>query len=357
MISNIVASAKWWSTGASRGSSWPSRSNRCSSRSIVRMLSLNGYSYRTKGASSWHGLGWGRGWRPGRPIVPQPPRIRPASAPGGPDPAGPEWAHLRRQRVAVMPSLKITASASARRCSPRACCAMTRRTASASSSPSAAITRCTCVSSAVDHQDALDTRRQWLDSASSGTSNTTTRPPAAAAWRCGLGADHRVQDGFQRAWRRGRRTPGSRMRSRSSAPSAPITSAPKAAAQRRHGGAAGVVSAGDGVGVDQVAPQRHQQRATVLLPLPMPPVRPMRRTRRVQAHPSSPARRAARPAARHAAAGQEGAEGHEAAFAQAPLHFIRCRPPRPPTDAIRTMGRMACQPSQAPRAASSLKSP
>jgi hypothetical protein len=49
MISNSVASAKWWSTASSRGSSWPSRSNRCSSRSIVRMLSLNGYSYRTKG--------------------------------------------------------------------------------------------------------------------------------------------------------------------------------------------------------------------------------------------------------------------------------------------------------------------
>ena len=44
MTSKIVASAKWWSTGASRSINWPSLSNRCSSRSIVRMLSLKGYS-------------------------------------------------------------------------------------------------------------------------------------------------------------------------------------------------------------------------------------------------------------------------------------------------------------------------
>ena len=40
--------------GASRAINWPRRSNRCSRRSIVRMPSLNGYSYRIKGrGGSW----------------------------------------------------------------------------------------------------------------------------------------------------------------------------------------------------------------------------------------------------------------------------------------------------------------
>ena len=44
MISNSVTRAKWWSTGVSRTINWPSRSNNCSRRSIVRTLSWNGYS-------------------------------------------------------------------------------------------------------------------------------------------------------------------------------------------------------------------------------------------------------------------------------------------------------------------------
>ena len=44
MISNSVTSAKWWSTALSRTINCPSRSNNCSRRSIVRMLSWNGYS-------------------------------------------------------------------------------------------------------------------------------------------------------------------------------------------------------------------------------------------------------------------------------------------------------------------------
>jgi hypothetical protein len=96
------------------------------------------------------------------------------------------------------------------------------------------------------------------------------------------------------------------MRARSRAPSPPIISTRNgrrfpAAPRRRLG-----QGAGDGIGVDDLAPRWASIRATVLLPLPMPPVRPMRRPDSL----ADPAQHPVQPRQHHdQTAGQEGPKG------------------------------------------------
>jgi hypothetical protein len=83
-----------------------------------------------------------------------------------------------------MPSLKITASAMARRAARGACWATTACAACAVQ-PGRDATRRTWVASSQSTTSTHWTRaRQWRDSVSKGTSKTTGLPAASPDWRC-----------------------------------------------------------------------------------------------------------------------------------------------------------------------------
>ena len=270
--------------------------------------------------------------------------------------------YVLQQLFSAMPSLKITASAMARRAARGACCAITRCARLRASSPGAAARAAICVlGAAVDDQHAVDARAPAR----------AIRPAAARRRRTAAGGG----SGLRAAPRRRSAGAGclrgavcasasakasARMRSRSSAPSAAMIAAPKAS--RSAGIAAPPARSGRARWRRcRPVPRRSPTSiaATVLLPLPMPPVRPMAargscRLRRGhvvrQAQPSQSSTVGA-PASitDQAAAGQEGPERHVAAFAQ------RCRRAscrcRHGADAPRRSARsaaIACQPSQAP---------
>ena len=183
MISNIVASAKWWSTAASRGISWPSRSNRCSSRSIVRMLSLNGYSYRTKAGFLVQAIRR-RAVASRRPTIVSQRRRRGLAV--RPHPVPPQrrtCACERVERDAVVEDHRVGDGAARARAWPAA----RSRARTCSARPAGArITRSTCVSlAAVDHQHALDALRASGSTRPAAARRTPPAPlPAAPAWRC-----------------------------------------------------------------------------------------------------------------------------------------------------------------------------
>ena len=229
-----------------------------------------------------------------------------------------------------MPSLWITASAIARRAGRVACSAITRSTCPAVQ-PERATTRCTCVAALQS-----TTRMRWqrarqaLDSVSNGTSKTTTPDPRAAPALAPTAAACRLASAPIIGCRMASSdclAPGSantrlRICARSSAPSGPATAAPK---RWRNAGIAappGAVSAWAMASVStSVAPWPASRAATVLLPLPMPPVSPSVNGTALASQPRpQPVEPRAEEQRRCAAAGQIGPERYRHIAAVAARH-------------------------------------
>ena len=277
-----------------------------------------------------------------------------------------------RASPSAMPSLWITASAAARRAARGRLLGDDARAPRRSVQPERAHRRArSATASAQSTTQTRSTRpRQRPDSTSSGTSKTSSGAVAgAAAWRSASAPISGCRMPSRRRFGRG---VGERQRracaARSSAPSASMKSAPKAARIGVDGRAAGQrqLRARSRRCRSASAPSATSSAATVLLPLPMPPVRPMRRRhrpcmRRRRSGPAEPAQHAIgcpakqrRPARRRRGRGRRARSGLRAGRRTA-----SCAMPTtaPITEAPSTIGSSICQPSQAPSAASSLKSP
>ena len=182
--------------------------------------------------------------------------------------------------------------------------------------------------------------------------------------RSALGADHRMQDRLEaRACAAGRRTPCRASRRGPCAPSAAMKASPKTCADVRHGGAArGGELARDHVGVDH-AWRRGGSNSSAAGALAAADAageadrRSAMRSQPVQV----PAQRSARPRTARSAAAWRGRArrecGRRRPICRAQRASARCRRPRRrPTTAGSRRGSIF-QPSHAPIAASSLKSP
>ena len=194
-----------------------------------------------------------------------------------------------------MASLKTIASAQARRAVRVACCAITARTASGAQ-PERATTRVTCVASLQSTTNTLSTlaRHRSPTSTRSGTSNTThTECAAYAACACAA-ASASIRGckmlSSKRFFCRLLKTT-SRIRARSRAPLESTTSTPRASTIARTAAPFGAVRSRAMLSVStKDAPCACSSLATVLLPLPMPPVRPIVRTRESRARASTTAK-------------------------------------------------------------------
>ena len=132
--------------------------------------------------------------------------------------------------------------------------------------------------------------RQWADSTSSGTSNTRQRCPAAsvtAAFRpvsCPTNGWMMASSRFLAA---GSENASVRIWSRSNAPSGVIMVSPKALRIRGMARPPGAVTARAMASASMTAaPKSARKPATVLLPLPMPPVRPRRKAHAIAYKPT-----------------------------------------------------------------------
>ena len=192
-----------------------------------------------------------------------------------------QWPQGRRSASSPrgMPSLKITASAQARR---RARRLLRDDRAHRLARPARALPSraATCVASL---QSTTSTRSTRLAPVARLDQQRHVEDEHAvagrgAAWRSASAPISGCRMASSRASRAASAKASSRMRSRSSAPSASMTSAPKAARIGGDRGAAGQRQLRARSHRCRRAPRRARpsSAATVLLPLPMPPVRPMR---------------------------------------------------------------------------------
>ncbi len=179
----------------------------------------------------------------------------------------------------VRPSLQITKSAAARRSDLEAWLAM-MLSICARSRPDRATTRSICVAGEESTTSTASTReRQRPDSTSKGTSKTTVWPGnAKAAWRFVSSPMRGCKSCSRLSLAVGSRNTSSRMRARSSAPVASMNSGPKRFRMASMPPPPAAVREREIASVSTSrAPQSTSIWATVLLPLPMPPVRPIRR--------------------------------------------------------------------------------